>query len=333
MKEIIYVGNYSKNGLHLLEYENGILEYISSTNKFYNCSYVCRFKSNIYTVVEIQKDENYDGGYVVSYKENGNKLEFINYQKAYGKGPCYVTVDTIRTILYCANYTDGSFSAFKINIDGSIGRKLYTTKFSDKNSHVHCICFSQNKERLFVVNTGANKLFCYDISYEDNKLKLKQSDCFIFPKETEPRHMVIDKNNNIYVITEKSCEIYKLLFKDNAFKLSYITPIFPEGIEESKDNTGAAIKLSMDNKYIYTSNRGHNSISVFKIYENKLELIQNISSYGTTPRDISFDKEEKYMFCANQHTNNISIYKRDKEDGKLQYFNNCTVEAPSGICI
>ncbi len=100
-------------------------------------------------------------------------------------------------------------------------------------------------------------------------------------------------------------------------------------------NSNKLVKLSSkklkDGKFIYTTLRGHNSISVFKYENNELELLQNILSYGNTPRDLEIDKIQRYLLVANQDSDEISIYSRDVNTGKLKFINKQNTLLPTCI--
>lgn len=328
----VFIGNYSNRGIFLLSLNNNKqLNLISQTKDFENCSYVCTNGDYLYSVVEIQGDEKVDSGYVIAYKIKENHLEFINSTISYGKGPCFSIVDTSRQILYIANYTDGSFVAFKLEKDGIIGKKLYYKKFTEI-SHVHHIQFSKDYKTIYIIDLGTDSIIEYSINYEQDKLDLTEVSKFQFPKKSEPRHMVIDQKDNIYVVTETSCELYKLNHNsNNQLILLDKKSILPEKTIKEKNFTGCAIKILTEIQYIYVSVRGHNSISVFDINNDDIRLIQNISCEGNGPRDISFDKNNKYLMCANQLSNNISIF--NVQNGRLTYEDKYDIESPSCIIV
>lgn len=329
MNQIIYVGNYS-NGIKKLEFNHSnFLDNHQTIGNFKNCSYICKYKNYLYSVVEINGNETTDSGYIVSYEINKNSEQFINQCPSFGKGPCFLVVDSIRKILYVTNYTEGSFVALKIEKDGSIGKLLYNKKFSNI-SHIHHIQFSQDFKNFYVIDLGTDYIIEYSILYDEQNLTLKETSKFKFPCNSEPRHLSIDSKNNIYVITEKSCELYKLKHNSkNKLILLNKTSILPPETHIQPNYTGCAIKINSTNQFLYTSIRGHNSISVFNIENNNLNLIQNIKCEGNCPRDISFDLYEKYLLCANQISNNISIF--NLQNGLLKYQNNYIIEAPSCI--
>lgn len=206
----------------------------------------------------------------------------------------------------------GSIVAYKIEKDGRIGKKLFYKKFKN-NSKIHQIYFSKNYNELYVINIGLNQLIKYDIVYDEDKLKLARKDIFYFEKDTKPRHMVIDKQDNIYVVTEDSCELYKIKC-DNEDKFKLVEKIAI--LKKEKDYTGCAIKIDSQSKYIYISIRGKNIIVVFNIEDNRLNMIQSIDCNGKCPRDITLDSKNKYLFCANQKSNDISVF--EIKNGKLK---------------
>ncbi len=331
MKEILFIGNYSLNGINVLSFDesDGITEISQMGGILQINSYIHKYNNYLYTIVEKQEDEIIGKGYVEAYRTQNGELNFINQKLSYGEGPCFVIVDEYREILYVCNYTDGSFVAFKVEENGSIGEKLYYKRFN-KTSKIHHIQFSKDYNMMYVIDLGDGKLYAFEIRYKDNVLELKNKAIFRFSKHVMPRHMAIDKENNIYVITEVSCEIYKIRY-DNKGKLLLLDKksILPKGLQRRKEDTGATIKIDSDNEYLYASIRGHNSISVFDIRDNRLNLIQNIKCGGDSPRDINLDKSEKYLFCANLNSNSISIF--HIYNGLLEYRNKVILEKPSCI--
>lgn len=333
MKQYIFVGNYSGEGINLLEFnpEREIKECCKIGN-FINNSYICRYKNYLYGVVETDGDEKVPSGHLVSYLLENNTIELLNATISHGRGPCFLTVDTSRDILYVAHYSSGgSFTAFKLESDGRIGKKLYKQNFS-KTSHIHHIQFSKDYKNMYVIDSGQQCLFEYEINLQEETLTFVEKSKFSFPENCNPRHMALDDKNNIYVVTEKSCEIYKLNYdSENHLTVLAKKSILPYGTSLSPNFTGCAIKIDSKMQYIYTSIRGHNSISVFDIREDKLEMIQNISCEGYGPRDISLDISENYLICANQFSDNISIF--NVQNGLLSFSSKYNIDIPSCILI
>ncbi len=295
-------------------------------SSFENCSYLCRNKNNVYSVVEYSTNANYSNGCLITRNSN---LSPIFKSNILGKSPCHITLDKLRNLLYISNYEDGSIDIFSLNSNEIVDKLIYHKSYYN-NSHIHCMTLSEDNTVLFVMDLGNNALLSYEIIYKNSNFELKELFSYNFTNNSNPRHLTINKNN-IYVITEKSCEIYHFTFsKKNGFSLVNKTSILPLGTQINANTTGCAIKFSKDNKYIYVTIRGNNSISVF---DTSLTLIQNISCYGETPRDINFDNLQNYLFCANQTSSNISIFEVNKKTGHLLFKSKYPIEAPACIIL
>ena len=107
----------------------------------------------------------------------------------------------------------------------------------------------------------------------------------------------------------------------------------PKGIEKKEDYTGCAIKITKNFKYLYATVRGHNSVSVYKVNNEKVKMIQNIFCGGNSPRDLEIDKNEKFILVANLEDNQISVFKRNKITGKIKYKRKELIESPTCIVI
>lgn len=330
MKQLFCIGNYSSKGIVCLNFNHGSFEPFSTFSNFPNCSYLINNHNFLYHIVEVSKDKHYDGGIVASYQIENNSFSSLNQSLTYGNSPCHITIDPLRNILYVANYGDGSFSAFSINLDGKIGNKLYYENFEKDISHIHYISLSQDNHYLFVIDLGTDKIHAYSIGINPS-FDLHLCDTFSFPNGSQPRHLVLDFENRIHVITEASCEIYTLSFSHNKFSFLFKTSLFPVSSSKQKDDTGCAIKINKNHNFLYTSLRGQNLLGVFEIQENKLNLIQSISCHGSTPRDISFDKTENYLICANQDSDNLTVFSISSHTGKLSFKNTYSIEKPSCI--
>lgn len=327
MEELIYVGTYSTQGLYKLSFLNGHFTLLATSSIFENCSYLCKSQNYLYHVVEESHNPIYASGCIVA---RTFQLDVLNYQLSFGRGPCFVTIDPIRNILYLANYGDGSLIAFSLEKDGSIGNVLYSQKYQH-SSRLHYICLSYDYHYLFAIDLGDNKLFAYQIEYQEEQLTLTEICTYCFPKNVGPRHMVIDKSNKIYLLSELSCELYTITFDCSSFRLIQVTSLLPKNVLKESHFTGCAIKMSSDSKFLYTSIRGYNGISVFEIGKNRLTWLQTISCFGKTPRDISFNQKENFLICANQDSNQLSIFKREPLNGKLEFY--CSYNLDSPACI
>lgn len=315
MNQKVFIGNYSK-GIKKFELnEEGNLKYLTTIGDLDNNSYIAKYKDHIYSVLETKNGE------VVAYS-NGK----VSSKQECGELPCFLEIDEKKKIIYIANYLSGSFVVYKLEENGEIGRLLYSREYGE-NSNIHYIKAVEDK--LYVINLGQDTLYEYCVNYNNEKLEINEKNKIVFPKKTEPRHMVLDNDKNIFVVTEKSCELYKIIHDDKEkLKIADKKSIIRPGTIKSDKDTGCAIKMDLDKEYIYVSVRGKNCISVFET--ESMNLIQNINCGGDCPRDISFDITGKFFMCANQLSNNIAIY-TVLDDGILRYKDNIDTISPSCI--
>ena len=323
----VYIGNTSTNGIYKYKFKNGELikadsEEKSQTRVFERCTYLALNKKYLYSVVE--KED----GIIVEYQREQNGLKYIEKNLSYGKGPCHIEIAPKNNLLFVSNYIDGYYTIFKINSNGVIGNPIYHKIENKKKSHAHCIKVASNGKFFCVIDLGADLLIVYEIK---NNI-IKEVDRLKFKNNTEPRHIAICKNI-IYLITEKSCELYTIRFKNNKLEILDVKSLLPQNIKIKDNYTGCAIKVTKDFKNIYTTIRGHNSISVFKIKNNKIEMVQNKNCGGDLPRDLELDKTENYVLVANSDDNKISIFRRDKKSGKLEFKNSEETESPTCVAI
>ena len=321
MSDILLIGTYSDIGIYKLEFGNGFMSLIQQENSFENCSFICNNKDLIFSTVEYSNNPCYSNGLLVL---RDSKLSILNSYEIYGNSPCYSYFDDSRNLLYIANYMDGSLNVYSINSENKSCKFLFKKAFTN-HSHIHCIDLSKDKSMLLVTDLGDNKLYAFDIFYEDDIFDLKLISCYSFDVNSGPRHFVTDENN-IYLITENSCELYHLVFdKSSGFKLINRCSILPDKTKHS-DDTGCSIKFGLNKTFLYTSVRGRNIINVFSL---DLVSVQTISCYGKTPRDLFV--LDDYLLCANQNSDSIAIFDIEKNTGKLNYKNFYSISSPACI--
>lgn len=325
-KQDVYIGSASKQGIYYYKFKKGKLKKEKQIKDFQRCTFLNTTKNNLYSVIEIAGTEEEKYGYIIVYDKKTLKL--IDKKPSYGQGPCHIEIDDNNKLLFISNYINGYLTIFKINEDGTIGKKIYSHVENEEKSHLHCVKVSTNNRFFFVVDLGVNLIIAYeiigDIVKEVSRIQLENN--------TEPRHIVVN-NDLIYLISEKSCEIYIIKFKNKKLSIINKFSILPSNIEKRANYTGCAIKISKNHRFLYATIRGYNCINIYRVIKNDLRLIQNISCYGNTPRDLCLDKAEKYLLVANQDSNQVAIFKRNMITGKIKFLENGKMELPTCIII
>ena len=144
-----------------------------------------------------------------------------------------------------------------------------------------------------------------------------------------PRHLV-ENGAHLYVLEELTSKVAVYKKDGKNPQLLQEISMLPEGFTEA--NTGAAIKMSKDKKFLYATNRGDNSIVIFKVlHDGQLEVVGHESVRGDSPRDISFSPKQNYIIVANQQSDNITLFKRNKETGELKFISEAKISMPVNI--
>ena len=283
--------------------------------------------SNKKFVFAVSKDGK--EGSVISFKRNEDgTLEKISEQDSNGQNPCHVAINKEESKLVVSNYTGGNFSIYNIAKDGKIenAHQIVNLNQVQKPARAHSALFYKND--LFVADLGINTFNQY--TFDSKKYQTKKKIDML--PNSGPRHFVgTKKHDYIYVINEYGSTVTTLKKeKDSYVRVSDISTL-TDGFKDK--NSCADIHLSKNEKFLYGSNRGENSIVVFKRNkkEGSLEKIQNISSNGNWPRNFTLDPSGKFLLVAHQKSNDICVFSIDKKTGMLSFLNK--IDSPTPTCL
>lgn len=290
-------------------------------------------KSNEHVLYSVTSRDNQGG--LSSYNQQN---EFLNAVTEEGAAPCYVAVDEARQLVYGANYHKGELNTYKIQPDGSLkaAASLFHSeptgphKNQDK-AHTHYTDLTPD-QRLVVCDLGTDRVYTYDVSATGD---VEEVAVYVAEPGTGPRHLVFHPTKMIaYLFGELDSSVSVLAYDgtDGSFTQKQKISTLPKDF--SGENGGAAIRVSNDGRFLYASNRGHNSIAAFAIVETGLtiERIQSIATEGDFPRDFALSPDNKYIVVANQNSDNLTLYRRDNESGRLTMIQK-DVFAPEAVCV
>ncbi|SJZ36926.1 6-phosphogluconolactonase [Pilibacter termitis] len=338
MTEKILFGGYTKRvseGMYSLDLnkETKQLENLTLIAKEPNPTYLVVDKSqHLYSVGAVE-----ELGGVAAFSFENNQATLLNHVVSTGAPLCYVGVDEVRNLVYGANYHLGEVRVYKRLANGSLelaDTAKHTGSGPHKNQtspHVHYTDLTPDN-RLVACDLGTDGVYLYDVS-EEGKLSLVST--YQANAGAGSRHITFHPNGRIaYLFGELNSTIEVLAYdKEKAeFSLLQVISTLPEDF--SGESAGAAVRLSADGKYLYASNRGHNSIVVYKVSENGEELttIQWASTHGDFPRDFNFSQDEDFLIVANQDSDNVTLFARNKENGELVVVQK-NVFLPEGTCV
>ncbi|MDT0690484.1 lactonase family protein [Salegentibacter sp. F188] len=289
---------------------------------------------NLYAVSELA-GEGEENGFIYSFriKEDQN-IEELNKLSTESTAPCHVALDRSGKYVFVANYMGGVVMMYKRQEDGSLEKQQRIDLENPEKSHAHSVTLSENNKYAYIADLGNDKIYIYNFDAEKGELTPHDDQISVELEEgSGPRHFTLSKENNVaYSVNELNSSVSVFEIKENGgLEIIHNISTLPEDFVER--NSAADIHLHPSGKFLYTSNRGHNSIAAYKVdEEGKLSMLDFYSTDGRTPRNFAIGPQGKYLYAANQDTNEISIFGIDQESGELtQRLPNFSVKTP--VCI
>jgi 6-phosphogluconolactonase len=244
-----------------------------------------------------------------------------------GGAPCYVSLSSDASLSLIANYSGGNVTVLPLDKSGMLQSASDVIQHEGYGAdslrqgkpHAHSIVLDPNEKYALAVDLGIDKVISYSLD-KDRGALLKASE-FETEASAGPRHLVFHNNGQfVYIINELNSTIISCEYNSNTGSLSEITTVntLPDNFTE--DNYCADIHISKDGRFLYGSNRGHDSIVVFEIDQQsgQLEYISHHSVKGEWPRNFTIDPSGQYLLVANQKSDNIVVFKIDEDSGRLQ---------------
>lgn len=285
-----------------------------------------------------------DDNKVAAFKLEGRSgnLQLLNRVPSKGSASCYLDVDATDKAVVVANYSSGDVVSLPVNDDGSLGEPV--SYFKHEGSSIdpkrqdspkaHCFVISPDNRFAFAADLGIDKVMSYRLDANTAKLTPADPAFAETPKGGGPRHLTFHPNGQfVYVINEMGNTVtaYNYEAKSGKFTELQTIPTLPDdfdGVSHTAD-----LKITPDGKYLYGTNRGHDSIAAYQIGEDgKLTLIEIVPSLGKGPQNLAIVPGGKQLLCANMPGGNVVVFAIDSETGKLKA-QGTPVEVPMASCI
>ncbi|WP_157976122.1 lactonase family protein [Lewinella sp. IMCC34191] len=277
---------------------------------------------------------NGEAGRVVSFSVEGDSLQPINRQTAGGEGPCHINVSEDGYVTV-ANYTAGSLELLQLNPDGRLSDPLDLQDHRQRGAeepHAHSSYFINGDKEVLAVDLGTDEVWHYRIDGEPGDLIPADPPSVAMEDGAGPRHLSLHPNGEwIYVINELNSTVTQISRVGEELQVVDSWSTLPDDF--TGESYCADIHTSSDGRFVYGSNRGHNSIVVFEVDQESgaLTPLEYESVAGDWPRNFALSPEEDFLLVANQRSKNITTLSRSKETGMLDYVASTT--APIPVCI
>jgi 6-phosphogluconolactonase len=273
------------------------------------------------------------------------KLALLNQIPSLGEDPCYLSFDKTGKYLLVANYSSGTIAVFPILADGRLGEHTAFVKDQgatgpdkerQEGPHAHWIEVSSDNRFAFVADLGLDAILSY--RFDASKGSLTPNKPFFLRPLTAgagPRHATFSPGGgHFYVLSEINSTVTAFAYAPDHGVFGYLggVPMLPAGFEGRND--AAEIAIHQSGKWLFASNRGHDSIAVFSIdpANGKLSAAGGFPTGGREPRHFAIDPSGKYLLAENQFSNNIVVFKIDPGTGGLTATGQ-VVEVPSPVDI
>ncbi len=272
------------------------------------------------------------------------RLALLNQIPALGEDPCHLSFDKTGKFLFVANYTSGNVAVFPILADGKLGERtalqqdrgeLGPNKERQEAPHAHFIAPSEHNRFVYVADLGLDRVLIYKFDSAKGTLaQIPESSWATLKPGTGPRHVVFSKDGNyMYVVGEMASAVTVFANENQAtFRAIQTTPMLPAGF--SGRNDAAEIEIHPSGKFLYASNRGHDSMVVFAVdpTNGTLKQVDDVPTGGKEPRHFAIDPTGRFLLAENQLSDSIVEFRIDPATGKLTPTGEA-LSVPSPVCI
>jgi 6-phosphogluconolactonase len=351
---LIYIGTYTTSGksqgiyVHKFNADTGQIAPLHIVKEVVEPSFLTidKDKRYLYAVNELVDYEGKPSGAVSAFtidQKTGN-LQFLNKQPSLGGAPCFITTSNNGKFVLVANYMGGNVSVYPIEQGGKLGPSVDLAqhqgfgpnKDRQEAAHAHSINLDRNNRFAFAADLGIDKLMIYHFDDQTGKLTPNSAQPFYQTKSgAGPRHFTFHPNENFaFVLNELDMTVTSLAYDQIRGTLKEIQTVPTLPADFKGPNTCADIHISPDGKFLYGSNRGHNSIVCYQINTKtgKLKFVGHTLTQGKKPRNFAMAPNGKFLLVANQDSDNIVVFRRDAKTGKLDPTGNIA-EVPAPVCL
>ncbi len=347
----MYVGTYTRDkseGIYIcsMETASGRIMVEDAAKGITNPSFLATTPGHgfLYAVSETSEFDGRPGGSVHAFRIDplSGKLSPLNARSSRGAAPCYLTVDTEGRFVLVANYSTGTLAVLPIGSDGTLGEATDTVfhhggsvnSTRQQGPHPHSITLDAANRYAIAADLGMDKLMVYRFDNEQGTLRPAASPWVAVTPGAGPRHFAFHPDGTrAYVINELDSTITAFSFEADTGLLKSTQTVSTLPDEFSGTNYCADIHVSADGRFVYGSNRGHDSIVVFEVEQTTgiLSYRQHQFTGGKTPRNFAIDPTGQFLLVANQHSDSITVF-GIREDGLLTPTGH-SAEVPTPVCI
>ena len=351
-KQRVYFGTYSRGtkskGIYVADVDllAGTIANVRVAAESDNPSFVAIHPNGkwLYAACEVADFAGTKAGSVAGFSidaETG-KLTLLNHQSTQGGAPCHLVVDRSGKCVLSANYGGGSVCVHPLETDGKLGKATSFVQHQGKSvdprrqeaPHAHSINVDPANRFAFAADLGLDLVLSYHFDADKGTLAANPSGNAKLKPGAGPRHFAFRPDGRFaFTNNEIHSTVTALKYDAEHGALTEVNTVstLPAGF--TGNNSTAECQAHPNGRFVYVSNRGHNSIAIFSVdgESGKLTHVGNESTQGKTPRNFSIDPTGTLLLAENQASDNVVVFRIDGATGKLSA-TGCTVEVPSPVC-
>jgi 6-phosphogluconolactonase len=348
--QTIYIGTYTEKlpfvdgkaeGIYVynLDMDSGALTYLSNTSGPRNPSYLAIDPQKRFLYADQETLVN-DSPTVHAYAIEGQTLRALNHQPAHGGLPCHITVDQTAQCVLSANYETGSVAVYPIQESGALGEASTVVQHEggtninperQEGPHAHAVVLSSDNRLLFVPDLGQDKIRIYILDPAQGTLTPGDPPFVKTHPGAGPRHFVFHPGERYaFSLSELDATIIVYAHRNGMLNPLQTISTLPENTDARP--SCAEICITSDGRFVYASNRGHNSIARFSFEEGTLTALGHTDSLGKTPRDFAIDPTGTFLIVGNQDTSTVVTFRINLETGDLEPTGH-VADVPNPVCI
>jgi len=334
----VYIGTYTgggSEGIYLLRLDGktGLLEKEGLAAKVENPSFLALHPTLpcLYSVGDGAIAPDKRGGLVSAFRIDpaAGSLTLLNQQPTDGRGPCHVAVDRAGRHVLVANYNSGSVNVLPVTAEGTLepvcdveqheGSSVNPKR--QEGPHAHSVTLDGAGKFVFAADLGTDKMMIYRYDDASGKLEAHEPPCVAVAPGAGPRHFAFHPSGRFaYVVNELGNTVTAFTYEAEAGRLRAFqsVPTLPDGWEG--ENTTAEIRVHPSGRFVYASNRGHDSIAAFAVDEatGALTGLGQTLTQGRVPRNFNVSPDGRFLLAANQETNTVVAFRINTDSGTLE---------------
>lgn len=352
LKERVYVGTFDdrgSEGLYVFEFdrESGGMNLIQTVSDRQGPNFQAIHPGGgyLYSVSGEAFSEDTQHGTISAYQihPNTGMLKIINEQSVEGRGTAHVSVDPLGEFAYVSNYSEGNLSVFRISENGGVSEAVDVVQHEgssvnerrQNSPHVHSMIPSADGKFIYVSDLGTDQILIYQVNRTTGELSPAEVPYVESTPGSGPRHFTIHPGGEVaYSAEELSSTVAVFSVDKSTGSLTQIQRVtmLPEDYEGN--NSAADIHLSPDGRFLYASNRGHDSLVIYRVdaATGTLTLVGHEPTRGSHPRNFMMDQFGEYVLVANRDDDNVVVFNRNKETGELS-FSGEEINVPMAVCV